>query len=193
MSGIDSGIDWPRTQAAILAWLRDSTGLTVSWSKQPIRPQDAKPFASLWLLGRLRKVGQDIITKAWNAEANLIDRTLTGVREFTVQAETFTDDATPTGHAMSVMAKAQTALGLPEFIKALADEGVALITSEPIADLSAIAGPDWVSRAAMDVVFRVSARIEARSVPAIANVRRRLKLRDGNDGQPIIRESDDEP
>jgi hypothetical protein len=191
--GIDSGIDWALVQATILAWLRDSTGLSVSWSKQPRRPQDAKPFASLWLLGRLRKVGNDAVTKKYNTETQLIDRTVTGTREFTVQAEVFTDVATPDGHAMSVLAKAQTALGMPEFLKELQDGGVAYMTSEPIVDLSAIAGADWVSRAAMDVVFRISIKAAAQSVPPIANVRRRLKLRDGNDGQPIVVEETEEP
>ena len=186
MSGIDSGINWPLTQRAILEWLRKSTGITVAWTKQKKKPQDAKPFASLWLLGRLRRVEGDVITKKWNAQTQLIDRTVTGQREFTVQAEVFTDDATPTGHAMSVLAKAQTALRMPEFIKALADSGVAIVADDPIADLSAIAGEGWESRASMDVVFRITMKAPAKSVPAIANVRRQLNLQTGNDGQPIV-------
>jgi hypothetical protein len=191
MSGIDSGIDWPTIQGAIVEWMRDSTGLTVAWTRQPRAPQDGKPFATLWKLGGLRIVGRDAVAKKYNAETELIDRTLIGNRDFTVQAQVYTNEVAPGDDAMAILARAQTALTLPEFIRALGDHGVAILTSQPIQDLSAIAGADWESRAVMDVMFRVGMKAAAQSVPPIANVRRKLTLRDGNDGLPIVIESDE--
>ncbi len=191
MSGIDSPIDWVQTQAAILTWLANATGLTVAWTKQPRAPQDGKPFATLGLLGSLRMVGADSITKKWNPVTGLIDRTISGHRDFTVQAQVFTDSVMPDSHALNYLARAQIALGMPEFINALGGSGVAIVSSNPIQDLSDIAGADWQSRASMDVIFRVAAVVAPASVPPIANVRRTLILRDGNDGQPIVVEDDE--
>jgi hypothetical protein len=186
MTGIASPIEWETVQGAILAWLVDSTGLTVAWAEQPKRTQSRRPAATLKLLSGPRVIHNDHTTKTWNAETELIDRVASGLREFTVTANVYTDDVKPNGHAINYLARAQAALKMPEFLKALSTAGVAVVTHEGINNLTAIAGADWESRASMDVVFRVASNVVAGSIVQIANTTHSLTLKNGNDGQPII-------
>lgn len=186
MTGIASPIEWEEVQGAILAWLVDSTGLAVAWAEQPKRTQSARPSATLKILSGPRVIHNDHTSKTWNATTSLIDKVASGIREFTVTAQVYTDDVKPNGHAMNYLARAQAALKMPEFLKALSAAGVAIVTHQGITNLSAIAGADWESRASMDVVFRVASNVVAGSLGDIANTSHSLTLKNGNDGEPII-------
>lgn len=186
MTGISSPIEWETAQAAIHAWLVDSCGVTFAWAEQPRRTQNSKPSGTVKLLSGPRVIHNDFTTKTWNAETELIDKVASGVREFTINAQVYTDSVTPNEHALNYMARAQSALKLPEFLRRFSDAGVAVVTQEGINNLTAIAGADWESRASMDVVFRVMSNVVAGSIPNIANTEHTLTLKNGNDGQPII-------
>lgn len=186
MTGIASPIEWETVQGAILAWLVDSTGIRTAWAEQPKRTQDSRPAATLKILSGPRVIHNDHTSKVWNATTELIDKVASGLREFTVTAQVYTDSVRPNYHALNYLARAQAALKMPEFLKALSAAGVAVVTHEGINNLTAIAGADWESRASMDVVFRVASNVVAGSIPNIANISHTLTLKNGNDGQPII-------
>jgi len=183
---IESPIDWEAVQGAILAWMVNSTGVTVAWAEQPRRAQTQRPTGTVKILSGPRVIHKDHTTKVYNAGTTLIDRVASGLREFTIQAQIFTDDVTPNGHAISYLARAQSALKMPEFLKDLSAADVAVVQHEGITNLTSIAGADWESRASMDVVFRVAANVSAGGVVPIANVSHSLKLQTGNDGLSII-------
>lgn len=86
-----------------------------------------------------------------------------GGAQFTMTVEAFSKARTPRAGAMALALKCMTALQMPAYALTLRDYGVGIGTISPPVDLSAIAGGNWETRVAFDVVcnltFSVSSEV----------------------------------
>jgi hypothetical protein len=107
-------------------------------------------FGSIW---SARKLGS--MTGTVTLEDELASVTQ-GTAQFTMTVETFSKARTPRAGAMALAVKATTALQMPIYAGTLRDYGVGIGTIGAPVDLSAIAGGNWETRFAFDVVCNLT-------------------------------------
>ena len=100
-----------------------------------------------------------------------------GTRVMDVSIQVFSKGRNPSAGAWSFSEIAREALVAPDLVDVLRNEGVAIWSKGPAADLSAIAGSDWETRVAFTVRLAMRATF-ARPVAAIEHVLYRRKFRD---------------
>ncbi|NIQ97425.1 MAG: hypothetical protein GWN87_27065, partial [Desulfuromonadales bacterium] len=89
--------------------------------------------------------------------------TMAADREFFVSCQIATSDDSPGSNAHELMETAERALRLPSTREAFRVAGLAIVESEPIRDLDEVAGQQYISRAVMDVRFRLLAGVTERT------------------------------
>jgi hypothetical protein len=185
VSGVaNSPINWSTVQNAIKDWFAAQTGLTVVWSKQRGLVEPDTPHGALELLSGPRPVHRDAVLRAKSQDGTTIERNVCGNREFTVSCKVFTGSALPGEHAIAYCERAQTSLRFPSVIKTLRAAGVAIVSTAGVVDLSKVYA-EWVSIAALDVVFRVASNVADTAVPPIETATLTISTNDTVSGQKL--------
>ncbi len=186
-----SGIAWGTVLNAIHDVFKTKTAVTTAWGRQPKMPEPIGPACMLRRLGRARRAHPDHVVKNYDSGTDTMKVFVTGQREFTIRAEVYSDSIAHATHAQSILENAVEAFEHPSVIRALKAANVAVIDIGEIIDLSEIAGANWRSRAAVDVLFRTTSNREDTTVDPIERIKKTIKLKDSpEDATPIIISTD---
>ena len=149
---------WATLEDAIYTWFVAASGLSrVYWAEQNV-PQRDETFAVLKIIAGPIQVGtadQVALTTNLAAPGAEVVHTVHGDREMTLNCQVVSRTITSANTARDYLSKAQTGLFLPTRRAALQTAGWAPIDAGAITDLTALMGPDFHSRASMDVRFRI--------------------------------------
>lgn len=164
-------IQWSVIYDALHDWLAEVTGLAVDRGNQD-SPQSPYPFCVFKIeSGPEMEFGSDEIRYSYTPSADendpLFNKELRedvfGFRKITVNLEVQTkpedDDNDPDKSAMHFMSVAQASLGRTVIWQNLQAAGLAVIEEGTIVDLSSVVEDSWLSRASMDVVFRLTFKV----------------------------------
>lgn len=168
MPPVPSPIAWQTVEDALYDWINGVTGLAAIWAEQDA-PQPPYPYASINITAGPTKVaGQDEQRITYDGGQPLgqeIGIEVAGLRELTLSCQIHVRqlDATPSSHARDLMTRAQSSLGLPSVIAALAVAGLSVIEEGPVQNVSEVVEDTWISRAMMDVRFGLAASVEERT------------------------------
>lgn len=160
---IDSPIAWTTVENAIYSWFYLSTSIPTVWAEQD-SPKLAYPFATLKITSRSIKTdGQD--EQRWTYDplqpiGQEVGIEVCGQRELVVSTQIHALAQQAPGDFMS---RAQIALGLPSYLAALDAAGLAVVGEGPVQTVSAKLDDTWITRAMMDVRFRLAASVVERT------------------------------
>jgi hypothetical protein len=162
--GYSTPINFTAVENALVAWVRNSTGLNVMWAKQD-RPQVAKPFAVLkWIAGptvvglkdeqRRRMSGADLFTD------------IVGHRAMACNVQFFCASDAPGSNAKHYASIALASLNIDAVRDSFAAAKLSVSNVGSVADLDSIADGRFESRASFDLnLFTVSALIPTPDTP----------------------------
>lgn len=145
---------------AVHAWFADAVGIETVWRMQSA-PQPELPFASLRIIDGPTPIGRAITCQTelqgqpLGQEIKLESRLPCSV---TVSCQVFVampDARNPGYNARTYIVLALTALSLQGVREALWSQGVSVITTGMVQDLSALAESEHESRANLDVTFGI--------------------------------------
>lgn len=160
-------INFTAIEAALVSWLRVSTGISVMWAKQN-RPQVAKPFFVLKWTSGPTIVGRDEQRRrmAIVGGNNQLYTDVVGHRELTCNVQAFADSDDPGENAAHYVSIAMAALSHDTVREAFETAQMSISQLGPVSNLDSIAGAGFESRASFDLnILTVSALIPAEDEP----------------------------
>ncbi len=175
-------INFTAIEAALVSWLRTSTGISVMWSSQN-RPQVAKPFLVLKMVAGPTIIGRDTQRHRMVTVEDVptLYTDIVGARSLTYNVQAFTNSDKPGENAQHYLSIAQAALGHDDVIDLFVAAKIGLTRADSIVDLDSISGAGFESRASLDLVIStVSALVP--SVDAPTNWIETVELVDASEG-----------
>lgn len=167
-------IDFAALESALYGWFYDCVDIATVWANQDA-PQPDYPFAHL-ILSPITDVGPRELryadTSGTPAAGEEIEFNVVQQHEVTLSCtvhvvpEKVGSQPLPLNPATYAKAKASAArasLNLPSVKETLCSAGLTVRRIEPLIDISAVIGPDYVDRATFDVVLGLSSCITERT------------------------------
>jgi hypothetical protein len=161
-------IDWKMIECAVFDWAlskfedRNLEPTQVVWANQNI-PQPAYPYLTLKRDSLVRTSAADEVrtsTDLTQEEGQEIALETYGVREFTLTINAFVDEETgstdPNCDAMAMLSLLQVSLSQLSTQELFCLAGLAVIEELAVVDLSQVVNAEFISRAALDIRFRVT-------------------------------------
>lgn len=153
-------VSWTDIEDALRAWVLSASGLEddhVIWSQQG-GPRPSAPFIALQTF-TMKNIGQDWVDIEDAAEGE-VEMKARGVREVTLVAQCFSEDATGAAAAAMLLNQVVSAARLPSNVAALNAAGVGLARFEPVQTISGVIGStDWEPRATVSVRFFITSEL----------------------------------
>lgn len=158
-------IDWQIIDRALVTWASGQADLpreSVLFMDQK-KTQAQYPYVTLKrIAGPVRDNGltdnrvSEKYTNTNNRE--MLKVTVSGARQFTVSVQAYSERyANPNLDAVAILSTLQSSLELEGVLEQLAtDADLTLVEAGDVLDTSYVVGGEWVSRATMDVRFRVA-------------------------------------
>lgn len=157
---VTAPISWSGVKSALKSWFAGVTGLKTIWADGG-GPRPAYPYGVLKVISPpSEEGGADEIRKSLGVtEGSEVEYRLVGNRLITVSCQVLTNAKTdgndPDLHAMHYLSIAQASLALPSARKTLVDGRLAVVQQGSITDLTGVVDADFITRGALDVIFRI--------------------------------------
>lgn len=155
-------INWETVKNALVAWINGVSGLTTIWENQT-GPQPGFPYATLNITsGPTPEGGVDELRYVQEGTPpNVILRPQSwGLRVFTLSVNTFSDTKATTNaavnSALDYASLIQSSLAFEDVLLDLSNAGLALVSKEPMRNLSFLMTDRYAERWQADYIFRVT-------------------------------------
>jgi hypothetical protein len=170
-------VDWASIDDAVFCWAVEKLGMAGVWENQNI-PQPDYPYLSFLRGGETDDGGIDEIRqRTLDANGNEIPPGSSAVpvenEEITYQPITFpitiqahvnfeSGATEPFGEAKRRLGILKRSVYQTTTTQLFSDAGLGVVSVEPVVDLSLVVNGEWLSRAALDVIFRTASIVSER-------------------------------